>query len=203
MSTPGYHLLVLYDIYVRCPALLKQGISTNEWIPPFIQVSCGCTQSYPRAEGHSFIACVTGIWRVCLDRFFDRFFDPHCLVHRFFGLFGIYYSLQYLSLSDAVVLTFLTPTCTAVASSIFLGEIFHLRQAVASREPVTAILLLAFSDSFFLFVVISLSGVILIARPAAIFGHPSDLPGGSRPGETVSGADRLLAVGYVAAVYKI
>ncbi|KAF8906973.1 hypothetical protein CPB84DRAFT_1844102 [Gymnopilus junonius] len=93
----------------------------------------------------------------------------------FFGLFGIYYSLQYLSLSDAVVLTFLTPTCTAIAGSAFLGEGYHLRQAVAS--------------------LVSLAGVILIARPATIFGHPSDLPGGNRPGETVSAAHRLLAVG--------
>ena len=52
----------------------------------------------------------------------------------FFGLFGIYYSLQYLSLADATVLTFLAPLTTGIAGSIFLGEIFTTRQAFASRE---------------------------------------------------------------------
>ena len=54
--------------------------------------------------------------------------------HRFFGLFGIYYSLQYLTLSDAVVLTFLVPMCTAMAGALFLGEKFSLREAFAGRK---------------------------------------------------------------------
>ncbi|KAE9398047.1 hypothetical protein BT96DRAFT_1020384 [Gymnopus androsaceus JB14] len=40
----------------------------------------------------------------------------------FFGLFGIYFALRYLSLSDATVLTFLSPLCTSVAGAIFLAE---------------------------------------------------------------------------------
>ncbi|GAW07340.1 drug metabolite transporter superfamily [Lentinula edodes] len=35
----------------------------------------------------------------------------------FFGVFGIYFSLKFLSLSDATVLTFLSPLCTAVAGA--------------------------------------------------------------------------------------
>ncbi|KAF6756642.1 drug/metabolite transporter superfamily [Ephemerocybe angulata] len=68
----------------------------------------------------------------------------------FISLFGIYYSLQYLSLSDATVLTFLAPLCTAVAGAVLLGEKFSLKQAAAA--------------------VISLIGVVLIARPASLFG---------------------------------
>ena len=49
----------------------------------------------------------------------------------FVGVFGIYYSLKYLSLSDAIVLTFLAPTCTAISGAIFLGERFKLREAMA------------------------------------------------------------------------
>lgn len=97
----------------------------------------------------------------------------------FFGLFGIYYSLQYLSLSDATVLTFLAPLCTAVAGALLLGEQFTRRQALAG--------------------VFSLAGVVLIARPAAIFGVNSNLwaPGAS-PGlesnEKGTPAQRLVAV---------
>lgn len=53
---------------------------------------------------------------------------------RFFGLFGIYYSLQYLSLSDATVLTFLAPLCTAIAGALFLKENFRRTQALAGCE---------------------------------------------------------------------
>ena len=56
------------------------------------------------------------------------------IFRRFFGLFGSYYSLQYLSLSDATVLTFLSPMCTAIAGSFFLAEIFTYREAFAGRK---------------------------------------------------------------------
>ncbi|KAH9475214.1 putative transport protein [Psilocybe cubensis] len=89
----------------------------------------------------------------------------------FIGLFGIYFSLQYLSLSDATVLTFLSPTTTTVAGAIFLKEKFIIRQAVAG--------------------LVSLVGVVLIARPTFIFGDSahSHEPNGTTPSE------RLLAVG--------
>jgi drug/metabolite transporter (DMT)-like permease len=56
-------------------------------------------------------------------------------ISRFFGLFGIYYSLEYLSLSDATVLTFLAPMCTAIAGALLLGEKFTRREAIAGRKP--------------------------------------------------------------------
>lgn len=97
----------------------------------------------------------------------------------FFGLFGIYYSLQYLSISDATVLTFLAPLCTAVAGALLLGEKFTHRQAFAG--------------------VFSLAGVVLIARPAAIFGvYPNfGAPGAGPDGESNdkgTSAQRLVAV---------
>ncbi|TCD70378.1 hypothetical protein EIP91_003730 [Steccherinum ochraceum] len=103
----------------------------------------------------------------------------------FFGLFGVYYSLQYLSLSDATVLTFLAPMCTTVTGAIFLKEELSWRQAVAG--------------------LCSLFGVILIARPQSIFGNASledDIPYplDENVGEiiditTVTPEQRLVAVG--------
>ncbi|KAF8342493.1 integral membrane protein DUF6 [Amanita rubescens] len=68
----------------------------------------------------------------------------------FIGIFGMYYALQYLSLSDSVVLGFLSPLSTAIAGSLILNEKFKKGEAVAG--------------------IISLLGVVLIARPPFIFG---------------------------------
>ena len=43
----------------------------------------------------------------------------------------MYFSLQYLSLSDATVLTFLSPLCTAASGAMFLGEIFSRKELFA------------------------------------------------------------------------
>ena len=50
---------------------------------------------------------------------------------RFLGLFGIYYSLQYLTLANATVLTFLAPILTTFTGAYFLGETFYWRQVIA------------------------------------------------------------------------
>lgn len=49
----------------------------------------------------------------------------------------MYYSLKYLSLSDATVLTFLAPLFTGVSGAIFLKEKFSKREALAGREHLT------------------------------------------------------------------
>ncbi|KAJ3756037.1 integral membrane protein DUF6 [Lentinula raphanica] len=69
----------------------------------------------------------------------------------FFGVFGIYFSLKYLTLSDATVLTFLSPLCTAVAGALFLGEKVGKKEIFAG--------------------VFSLIGVIFIARPTSLFAN--------------------------------
>lgn len=53
---------------------------------------------------------------------------------RFTGLSGSYFSLQYLSVSDATVLQFLAPMCTGVVGALVLKEHFTRSQALASRE---------------------------------------------------------------------
>jgi len=50
------------------------------------------------------------------------------------GLFGIYYSLQYLSLSDAITITFLVPTTTAIAGYFLLGEALSRKEVIAGSE---------------------------------------------------------------------
>ena len=61
-----------------------------------------------------------------IDEHFN--FDLHTVFCRFLGVFGVYYSLQYLSLSDATVLTFLAP------GAFFLGENFTHIDNSRSRE---------------------------------------------------------------------
>ncbi|KAH9939616.1 drug/metabolite transporter [Epithele typhae] len=98
-------------------------------------------------------------------------------VSGFIGLFGTYYALQYLSLSDTTVLSFLTPMCTAVTGALLLKEEITAKQMMAS--------------------LFSFAGVILIARPAFLFGqHVQDTQGGEGdPARTVTASQRLGAVG--------
>ncbi|KAI9450018.1 hypothetical protein BJY52DRAFT_1419736 [Lactarius psammicola] len=70
----------------------------------------------------------------------------------FFGISGVYFSLQYLSLSDAVVLTFIVPILTGFSGAVFLKEPLSLRELLAG--------------------LCSFLGVILIAQPQFLFGSP-------------------------------
>lgn len=64
----------------------------------------------------------------------------------FLGVYGIYYSVQYLPLAEATVITFLAPIVTCYACSLLIpGETFSTRQQLAA--------------------LVSLGGVILIAQP--------------------------------------
>lgn len=123
----------------------------------------------------------------------------HSGIPRFLGLFGLYYSLQYLSLSDATVITFLTPICTMVTGAIFLKETVYMRQIVAGRG-------LPFSDEIIILLiwptVFSFLGVVLIARPPFIFHGISDgINSSSNPvqstGKDHTVTQRLTAVGWV------
>jgi drug/metabolite transporter (DMT)-like permease len=65
---------------------------------------------------------------------------PHTLsrCRRFLGLSGIYFSLQYLSLSDAMVLTFLVPILAGFSGAVFLKEPNSLKEVLAGcRCPTT------------------------------------------------------------------
>ena len=84
----------------------------------------------------------------------------------FFGLFGSYYSLQFLSLSDATVLAFLSPTVTGILAAVFLKEPYTPKEAISG--------------------LISLGGAILVAQPSFLFGSLA---------EEEDPEERLLAVG--------
>ncbi|KAF5024661.1 hypothetical protein F66182_3283 [Fusarium sp. NRRL 66182] len=71
------------------------------------------------------------------------------------GLFGLYYSLSYLDISDATVITFLVPTLTAFISWIALREPFTINEAAAG--------------------LIAFTGVLFVARPAFLFPHNQNL----------------------------
>lgn len=85
----------------------------------------------------------------------------------FLGNYGVYSSVQYLSLSDVTVLTFITPILTGLAGSVFLGEPHSVRVALAG--------------------LCSFLGVILISRPDFLFGGLPD------PSE-ITPAQRVLSV---------
>ena len=106
------------------------------------------------------------------------------------GIFGLYYSLQFLSLSDATVLQFLSPIFTAIGGSIFLNEAFSMREAFAGCEQPTVAVL--FHGSPFSQVA-SLVGVMLIARPTFLFGESQVLP----PSDTRDVMSRALAAGEI------
>lgn len=78
----------------------------------------------------------------------------------FFGVCGMYFSLQYLPISEATVLTFLVPVGACYAFSIFIaGETFSRQQQLASF--------------------ISLIGVVFIARPVSLFSQGGTPPAAS------------------------
>ena len=129
------------------------------------------------------------------------------------GIFGLYYSLQYLSLSDATVLQFLSPVFTAIGAAVFLHEAFSPREAAAGSASSGII---ALPPEFNLLgSVASLVGVVLIARPAFLFGvNRPDIPippdtgdlmlraaaaEDGAPSDTVTAGQRLVAVGWVCA----
>ncbi|KAL9097254.1 MAG: hypothetical protein Q9165_000681 [Trypethelium subeluteriae] len=72
----------------------------------------------------------------------------------FFGVFGMYYSLLYLPLADATVITFLAPGLACWACSILIKEPYTRVEQIGG--------------------LISIVGVILIARPTSLFSGNSD-----------------------------
>ncbi|KAL4975455.1 hypothetical protein BDW66DRAFT_151918 [Aspergillus desertorum] len=98
----------------------------------------------------------------------------------FIGVYGLYFSVQYLPLSEATVLTFLAPILSCYACSIFLpGEVFTHKQQLAGF--------------------VSLIGVVLIARPFAFLqpapGNNADSIGaGSENSGDADQGHRVMAV---------
>ena len=53
---------------------------------------------------------------------------------RFISIFGMYYSLNYLSLADSIVITFISPFATALAGHLLLGESYTMKEAIAGGK---------------------------------------------------------------------
>lgn len=71
----------------------------------------------------------------------------------FFGIVGIWTAIKFLSLADASVVTFLTPTIVGFYSAIFLRQPYTRKEQLAS--------------------LVALAGVVFIARPSFLFGNLS------------------------------
>lgn len=69
----------------------------------------------------------------------------------FFGVFGSYFSLMYLSISDSVLISFLSPSLTIILAWIVLRERVHRYEVFGC--------------------IFSLLGVVLIVRPPFLFGN--------------------------------
>ncbi|KAI3400017.1 hypothetical protein diail_4851 [Diaporthe ilicicola] len=78
-------------------------------------------------------------------------------VSGFFGIVGIWSAIKFLSLADASVVTFLTPSIVGFYSAIFLRQPYTRKEQLAS--------------------LVALAGVVFIARPSFLFGSFS--PSGS------------------------
>lgn len=68
----------------------------------------------------------------------------------FFGIFGMWFSMMYLPLAEATVITFLAPCVAGYICHVLLHDPFTRREQIAS--------------------LLALVGVVFIARPASLFG---------------------------------
>ncbi|KAJ7929745.1 hypothetical protein B0H13DRAFT_2310375 [Mycena leptocephala] len=153
----------LVNAAVKILQNLDEPVSTLELIVVRMSITYICSVTYMLIQEvpHPFIG-PEGVRRLLVFRG----------VAGFIGLYGTYFSLQYLSLSDVTVLYFLVPMGTAISGSIFLKETFTKREALAG--------------------LCSLSGVVLIARPDFLFGSPDS-------SSAIEGKHRLLAIGIALA----
>ncbi|KAK0705054.1 hypothetical protein B0H67DRAFT_498566 [Lasiosphaeris hirsuta] len=106
----------------------------------------------------------------------------------FFGIFGLWMSMMYLSLAEATVISFLAPCVAGYICHLILKDPFTRKEQMASF--------------------IALGGVVLIARPTSLFGGsesesttgPVEAPGNvtqTMPhlGDEPTPAERLWAIG--------
>lgn len=125
--------------------------SDKDWLEPITPV-----QILFARMSITYVCCV--IYMLITKRVDDAPFGPKHLrpilitrgVLGFLGVFGLYFSLQYLSLSDAVAITFLIPLVTPFFAWIVLNERYSVIEAVCA--------------------VLSFGGILLIAKPDFIFG---------------------------------
>ncbi|CCK72133.1 DMT family transporter KNAG_0J00500 [Huiozyma naganishii CBS 8797] len=91
----------------------------------------------------------------------------------FFSVFGTYFSLMYLSISDSTLIMFLEPSLIIVMAWLFLNERIQRMEIVGC--------------------VVSLIGVVLIVRPPFLFGPATFDPDSDQSVESRNPRERLLA----------
>ncbi|KAK4140080.1 uncharacterized protein C8A04DRAFT_32439, partial [Dichotomopilus funicola] len=75
-------------------------------------------------------------------------------VSGFFGIYGMWYSMMYLPLAEATVITFLAPMLAGYICHLWLKDPFTRKEQLAS--------------------LLALLGVVLIARPTSLFGNSNN-----------------------------
>ncbi|KAF7328954.1 Aldo-keto reductase [Mycena venus] len=125
LVTAAQAVFSLVNVAVKILQNLDEPVSTLELIVVRMAITYICSVGYMLIQKipHPFIG-PEGVRVLLVFRG----------VTGFIGLNGTYFSLQYLSLSDVTVLSFLVPMCTAILGSIFLKETFTKREALAGRE---------------------------------------------------------------------
>lgn len=144
LVTSAQAVFSLINVAVKTLQNLQEPVSTLELIIVRMGITYICSVAYMLIQRvpHPFVG-PEGVRMLLVFRG----------ITGFIGLSATYFSLQYLSLSDVTVLSFLVPMCTAISGSFFLKETFTRREALAG--------------------LCSLFGVVLIARPDFLFGSPT------------------------------
>lgn len=93
----------------------------------------------------------------------------------FFGIYGMWYSMMYLPLAEATVLTFLAPAVSGYLCHLIMKDPFTRKEQLAS--------------------LIALAGVVLIARPTSFFGGSDSETTGSPPGTQGNGTQSVSQMG--------
>lgn len=101
----------------------------------------------------------------------------------FFGILGIWTAIKFLSLADASVVTFLTPSIVGFYSAIFLRQPYTRKEQLAS--------------------LVALAGVVFIARPSFLFGTASPSSPSSPAPDIVSPAPGVADGGHTTAQYSV
>lgn len=100
-----------------------------------------------------------------------------------FGIVGIWNAIKFLSLADASVVTFLTPSIVGFYSAIFLRQPYTRKEQLASM--------------------VALAGVVFIARPSFLFGNTSPSNPSSPAQDIVSPAPGVADGGHTTAQHPV
>ncbi|KAK5064690.1 hypothetical protein LTR84_000524 [Exophiala bonariae] len=134
LETPGPHGAAMHPFQI---IFTRQSITT---------LLCTTYGIYTKAVPHFPLGPPDARWLLVLRGLFG-----------FFGVFGLYFSLLYLPLSEATVLTFLAPILSCyICSFIIPGQTFSKQQQIAGF--------------------VSLVGVLFIAQPASLISSPTSNP---------------------------